>query len=404
MIRKIVTPTVIVAALGYFVDVYDLILFGMVRVQSLEGLGLSGEAVTLQGIHLLNMQMYGMLLGGILWGVLGDKRGRKSVLFGSILLYSLANIANGMVTDLTAYGLLRFVAGVGLAGELGAGITLVAEILPRQSRGYGTALVASVGILGALMAGYVANHFDWRVAYYIGGAMGLVLLALRMGVFESGMFAKALQSKATRGNLMALLAPGRLGRYLACILIGMPIWFVIGLPVAFAPEFARALGVAEAVNAASALTWCYIGLALGDLSSGLLSQWFKSRKRSVAVFMAITGTATLVYLNNPGMGASTLYALCAVMGYGAGYWAMFVTMGAEQFGTNLRATVATTVPNFVRGAVPLMTTLFISLKPGMGVPGAAMTVGGATFALAAVALWKTEETFHKDLDFLEVTP
>ena len=181
------------------VDMYDLFLFSINRVSSLKSLHISGEQLLADGIMLLNLQMAGMLIGGIFWGIMGDKKGRLSVLFGSILIYSIANIGNGFVTTVTQYAVLRFIAGFGLAGELGAGITLVTEILPKERRGYGTTLVATVGIMGALLAYFVSHLFDWRTAYFIGGGLGLILMILRVRVFESGMFMKLKEKNIKTG-------------------------------------------------------------------------------------------------------------------------------------------------------------------------------------------------------------
>ena len=139
------------------------------------------------------------------------------------------------------YAALRFIAGVGLAGELGAGITLVSEILPKEVRGYGTTIVASVGIMGAVVAVLVGDAFDWRIAYIVGGVMGLALLVLRIGVFESGMFEGVKQTTVARGNFFALFAnPARTRRYLSVVLVGLPIWYVIGILITFAPELGAA--------------------------------------------------------------------------------------------------------------------------------------------------------------------
>ena len=394
---------VLVAALGYFVDIYDLILFSVIRMKSLGELGLSGEALTTQGLRLLDMQMYGMLLGGILWGVLGDMRGRLSVLFGSILLYSVANILNGMVTDVDTYAWLRLIAGIGLAGELGAGITLVAELMTIQGRGYGTMVVAGVGLMGGIVAGLLGDLLPWRTAYYVGGGMGLALLALRIGVHESGMFA-GLKQRGTvrRGDFFALFTDARrLRRYLAVILSGLPIWFVFAILVSLAPEMGAALGLDPAPTAARAVLWAYVGIAVGDLVSGTLSQWLRSRRKVMAMFIALTAVMLGLYLTLGGRSLATFYAMCAGVGLASGYWAVFVTTASEQFGTNLRATVTTTAPNFVRGAVPLLTAGFIALKPGLGVPGAALGVGAVCLALALFSVWSLDETFGRDLDFVE---
>ena len=259
--RSLFSIPVIVAALGYFVDIYDLLLFSIVRVPSLHALQVPDDQLLSKGIYLINMQMAGMLIGGIFWGILGDKKGRLSVLFGSILLYSAANIANGFVTNIDQYALLRFIAGIGLAGELGAGITLVAEVLPKEIRGYGTSLVASVGVLGAVLAYFVADMYDWRIAYFIGGGLGLALLVLRFNVFESGIFKHIKEKNTSRGNFFMLFtSKKRLLKYLRCIMIGLPIWFVIGILITFSPEFGKAIGLTEPVNAGKAVMFSYIGL------------------------------------------------------------------------------------------------------------------------------------------------
>jgi MFS family permease len=401
-LKKLLSVPVIVAALGYFVDIYDLLLFSIVRVPSLIALHVSPSLMMEKGIYLINVQMIGMLLGGILWGIIGDKKGRLTVLFGSILLYSIANIANGFVTTVDQYALLRFIAGVGLAGELGAGITLVAEILPKEIRGYGTSIVASVGVLGAVLAYLVADTFDWKMAYIIGGALGLALLVLRFNVFESGMFSHAKEKKVSKGNFLSLFTSGpKLMKYLRCIMIGLPIWFVIGILLTFSPEFGKVLGISVPVQAGKAVMFGYIGLSLGDLSSGILSQYFKSRKKVVLIFLLLTSLFIALFLLQSSKNATVFYGLCLFLGFSIGFWALFVTISAEQFGTNLRATVATTVPNFVRGSVNISTPLFLLGKSYWGVLPAAGAVGGLAIALAMMALWGMEETFHKDLDYLE---
>jgi len=400
--HKVLSLPVIVAALGYFVDIYDLVLFSIVRVPSLKALGLSGQELIDQGVFLLNMQMAGMLLGGILWGVLGDRKGRLKIMFASIALYSLANLLNGFASSLPAYAVLRFVAGVGLAGELGAGITLVSEVLHQSVRGYGTMVVASVGVSGAILANFVAKTFDWRNAFFIGGALGLLLLITRISVAESGMFRQMADATVRKGNFLSLFTSrDRFGRFLHSILIGIPSWFVVGVLITFSPEFAKALGVQGTVSAGNAVMFCYLGLVAGDLASGLLSQLLKSRRKAVLLFLIITVAAVGVYFTATGVSAATFYAICGVLGFGIGYWAIFVTIAAEQFGTNLRATVATTVPNFVRGMTVPITMLFQYFRQPLGLEKGALAVGALCLAIALFSLWRLQETFHKDLDYFE---
>lgn len=400
---RAVRLAIVVAALGYFVDIYDLVLFSIVRVKSLQGIGITEpNALLEQGVLLINMQMGGMLIGGIFWGVIGDKRGRLSVLFGSILLYSLANIINGFVTSIEAYAALRFIAGVGLAGELGAGITLVSEIMHRQSRGYGTTIVASIGICGAVVAALVGDMFSWRTAYFVGGGLGVGLLVLRIGVYESGMFEAVKKTAVQRGNFFKLFSTAeRAKRYVGIVLIGVPIWYVVGILVTFSPEIGKAMGMATPPNAGRAILFTYAGLAFGDLSSGALSQIIKSRKRAVTGFLSLTTVAIGLYFLIGGRSLNVFYGVCVVMGFGAGYWAVFVTVASEQFGTNMRATATTSAPNLVRGAVVLLTLGFNALKGRVGVVESAMVVGAITIVAAFVALRAMNETYGKDLDYLE---
>ncbi|MSR89255.1 MAG: MFS transporter [Candidatus Margulisbacteria bacterium] len=397
---------VVVAALGYFVDIYDLVLFGMLRVKSLVGLGLSGPALLESGVHLLNMQMLGMLLGGILWGVLGDKKGRVSVLFGSICLYSLANIANGFVTTVPWYAVCRFLAGIGLAGELGAGVTLVAETLSKKHRGYGVMIVATVGVLGAVGAAFMANRVSWQMNYFVGGALGLALLVMRVGAYESGLFDKMRKNASVkRGNFLLLFRYKDLFyRYILCILVGVPLWYMVGIIVMFAPEFAAVLHVNGEVSAVNAILYCYLGLAVGDFLSGSLSQWFQNRRKVMLGFMVMMFASICVLLKSFGVSAEQFYWICFVMGIFAGYWALFITVAAEQFGTNFRATVATTVPNFVRGSVVLLTFVMTFFKSYMSLLQATFWLGVVVFILSSVSVLMLSETFHRDLDFVEELP
>jgi len=401
-IRSVLNLTVLVAALGYFVDMFDLLLFPIVRQSSLTALGVAADRQIEVGAFLLNWQMTGMLLGGILWGILGDRKGRLSTLFGSIALYSVANLANAFVTGIPSYAFWRFLAGLGLAGELGAAITLVSEVLPKDLRGYGTALVASVGVFGTVTAALVGRYLTWQHAYLVGGCLGVVLLFLRVGIRESFMFQKHHESTVKRGDFLSLFtAWSRFGRYLRCILIGLPMWFVVGILIIFIPEFASSLHVTGKLNASVAVACCYSGITLGSLASGFLSQIWGTRTKVVGLFMGAAFLGVAIFLLGRGFSAFGMYVLASFLGLATGYWAVFVTVAAEQFGTNLRATVATTVPNFVRGAVVLITSGFLALRGHLGLLGAAWAVGLVCFALAAISLAGLEDTHGRDLDFVE---
>lgn len=402
ILKQLFVIPVIVAALGYFVDIYDLLLFSIVRIESLKSLGVAEGDLLSEGVFLINMQMGGLLIGGILWGIMGDKKGRIAVLFSSILIYSLANVANGFVNTVNQYAVLRFIAGIGLAGELGVGITLVAEILPKEIRGYGTSLVAGVGMLGAVLAYAIADYFEWRVAYFIGGGLGLLLLFMRVKVFESGIFEKVKEKSVSRGNFFLLFTSRKqFFKYFRCILIGIPVWFVAGILMTFSPEFGKELNLGVPIIAGKAVMWEYLGLTIGDISSGVLSQYFNSRKKVVLLFISLVGVLSAIYLFVPLQSDTIFYGLCVCLGFGAGYWALFVTIAAEQFGTNLRATVATTVPNFVRGSIIIMTPLFLLFKEKFGILAGAGLLGLLCIAIAITAVLFMEETFGKDLNFLE---
>ena len=399
---KQVLWTVVVCALGYFVDIYDLILFAVVRKPSLLGIGVAEADLESVGGKLISLQMGGMLLGGILWGVLGDKIGRKSVLFGSILTYSLANIANAYVTSVESYAALRLIAGIGLAGDLGAAVTLVSEVMSAEKRGYGTTAIAGVGVFGAVAAALVSQLVSWQTAYLIGGALGLGLLALRVSTFDSKLFDAVKASSHRRGDLRMLLSPpARLGRYLACIAIGVPIWFSIGILVAFAPEIAKSQGVTGAITGGQAVLYAYAGLGIGDIAAGLLSQWFGSRRKAVALFLALDALALTAYVLATGVSPQVFLLLVFAVGVANGYWAVFATTAAEQFGTNLRATVATTAPNFVRGSLVAIEFAWSGLKGDLGRAPAAAVVGAVCLLIAAVALSRLQESFGKGLDWVE---
>lgn len=400
---KILSIPVLVAALGYFVDIYDLVLFSIIRVPSLTALGLSGADLEQKGLWLLNIQMIGMLIGGIVWGVLGDKKGRLSVLFGSIVLYSLANILNAYVENITQYGILRFLAGVGLAGELGAGITLVSEILKKEDRGWGTTIVATVGVSGAILAGVLGNSIPWTTCYIVGGVLGLSLLLMRVGVFESGLYKASKQVGHKMGSLSLLFSKrSRVFTYIKCILIGLPIWYTIGILITLSPELGRELGIQGTIKPALSIMFCYTGVTLGDLTSGIMSQLLKSRKKVLQLFVAATLLMVIGYFYMDGATVEQFYILFVILGFAAGYWAVLITTASEQFGTNIRATVTTSVPNFIRAAlVPI--TIVYSMLQGLGIHklNSAMYTGIACCVIAFIAASMLKESFHKELDYHE---
>ena len=398
---------VIVGALGFFVDIYDLLLFNIVRIQSFTELGVATDQMKNKGETVIIWQMLGLVIGGLIWGVLGDKKGRKSVLFGSILLYSLATIANGFVTDIDQYTWLRFIAGLGLAGELGASITLTSEILPKEKRGIAATIIACSGVMGTITAYiiYSLSGKDWRLCYFIGGGKGIALLFLRVSVLESGMYDAVKQSKEKMGSLLMLFNNGdRFLRYLRSILIGLPVWYIIGVIISFSDEFARQFGI-EGFDQPKALMLQYAALGFGDLSAGLLSNYFKSRKKTLLIFYGIAALFILLFFATRGGGnATNMYIICMGLGFGSGISVQYITMSAEQFGTNLRATAAISIPNMVRGFLPLILLLFQLLR-GENFIGdyvtAAWVTGAIIMCIGFIAAIYTKETFGKDLRFVE---
>jgi MFS transporter, putative metabolite:H+ symporter len=401
---KLFSIPVIVAALGYFVDIYDLLLFTIVKAPSMRGVGATDATILIDSARVINYQMTGLLLGGILWGMLGDKKGRLSVLFGSIILYSVANFITGFVQTVDQYALCRFVAGIGLAGELGAGITLVSELLPKKLRGVGTSLVAGIGLFGAVAA-YFTFHFtnDWRLCFKIGGGLGILLLLLRVKVAESGMFSSVKAQQVSRGNFFMFFQNAhRFKKYLLAILIGLPTWFVIGILVNQSDKFAEKMFGSKTLDSGRSIMFAYVGIAIGDILIGLVSQYFKSRKKALLLFYSIMIITLVIFFSDYNNSDSRMYAICGMLGFSTGFWAIFVTMGAEQFGTNLRATAATTIPNMVRGALPLISMGFLGLvKRGWTMSESGIATGIITVAITLIAFYFTEETFNKDLDFVE---
>lgn len=402
--HSILNVAVIVAALGYFVDIYDLLLFSIIRIPSLQSFGLSLDEAKLTGENIIMWQMGGLLIGGIIWGIMGDKKGRLSVLFGSIILYSVANIVNGFVQDETQYAIVRFIAGIGLAGELGAGITLVSELTPKEKRGIATSLVAGVGLTGAVVAFVMKQNFDWRTCYFIGGGLGLLLLVLRISVAESGMFNHIKHQAVKRGDFFMLFNNReRFGRYLKSILIGLPTWFVIGVLVTFSNDFGKAMGIKEPIDPGKAIMYAYAAIAVGDVLIGFVSQWLKSRKKALYLFYGITALFMVLFFTALKNGsASAMYWVCAGLGFGTGFWAIFVTIGAEQFGTNLRATAATTIPNMVRGMLTVfILPLFRLVRNATDYYTGGWITAVIIMTITVIAAIMIQETFHKDLNYTE---
>lgn len=400
---KALINSLLVSTLGYFVDVYDLLLFSVVRSKSLRELDIPEEALLESGLSLLNWMLIGMMAGGVVWGILGDKKGRRSVLFGSILIYSLANFLNAYVTDVGTYKILRLVAGFGLAGELGAGITLVCELMKPDRRAYGTLLITAIGLLGAVFAAYIGQYYDWRFAHKLGGMMGFALLLLRIGSRESTIFEKSQDLNISHGNFLQLITrKDLLLRYLKLILLGLPIFFVIGILVTATPEFARAFGMNEIPETGFAIMISYTFISLGDILCTFLSQLLKSRKKALAIFLWISLAGILVFLLFPGQTPLAYYWHCAIMGIGIGYLSLLVTFVSERFGTNLRATATISAPNFIRGLLPVfIAPIFLYIKSQSDLITAGVVMGILCTIIPMILLLWIKEDYGKSMDWVE---
>ncbi len=404
---SIFSIAVIVAALGYFVDIYDLLLFTIVKKSSVLAVGATDATLLVDSTKIINWQMGGLLLGGIIWGILGDKKGRLSVLFGSIILYSVANFITGYIQTVDQYAMCRFVAGLGLAGELGAGITLVSELLPKNKRGIGTSLVAGIGLFGAVAAyfTYQWTNEDWRLCYKIGGVLGILLLFLRVSVAESGMFKQLKETNVQRGNfLMFFNNARRFKKYILAILIGLPTWYVVGILINQSDRFGKAMFGSTTIDSGRSIMFAYTAIAIGDILIGLVSQYFKSRKKALLLFYLLCTVSIIIFFSGFNDSDARMYMICGLLGFSTGFWAIFVTMGAEQFGTNLRATAATTIPNMVRGALPLINLMFLNLFQKnweWSLINSGIVTGIIVLTITFIAFYFTEETFHKDLNYTE---
>lgn len=393
---------IIASALGFFVDLYDIIIVSVVRTKSLLAIGVPEAELMSKGVWLLNIQMIGMLIGGFIWGILGDKKGRLSVLFGSIILYSVATFANGFVKTYEMYLVLRFLAGIGLAGELGAGITLVSEQMPQKWRGIGPSIIGSFGMLGAIMGAYIGGKYSWEATYIIGGAIGFALLILRLGVLESGMYEQIKNSVTARGDLRIIFRDKiKLKKYISIFLLGFPAWYINGVIMTFTPEIAKAMKMTEIPAVSVVFTMYFLGFTFGDISCGFVSQFLKSRKQAITIYLASFGFFLALFFMFAKISVTLYYSFFFGLGVAAGYTIVLLTLAAEQFGTNIRSTVTTSSLNLIRASLIPQATAFTFLVPIIGTIQSAFVVGVFSLGISFWALRNLEETFHKNLDFVD---
>lgn len=397
---RVLNATVIVTALGYFIDLFDYYVFLVTRQKVLTDFGFSGSQLMETGLYMVNLQFAGLLVGGVIFGVLGDKIGRKQSLLGSILLYSIATLASGMTHNIDVFAALRFIAGIGIAGEVGVGVTMVSETMDKNRRGLGVTAFIGVGLLGVVAAALMSELLHWRTCYIIGGLAGLLLLVTRIWVMEPQMFTD-LNKSVKRGSFRVLFAsPDGVRRYVLCILLAVPVFFGVSIIATLSPELSIALGASPPASVSTTMIIAYTMMVIGEIVIGLLSQRLKSRKKVIALFLVLMAITLGVGFHNGALDATGYYILAGVVGFFMGYWVNFIALSAEQFGTNVRSLAANTIPNFTRGTTIAINMAFLALKDD-GVVYAASIVGFTVIVIALLALWKLPETFGKDLDYTE---
>ena len=392
--------TVLVVALGYFIDAYDLLIFSAVRKVSLMDLGVAETDTLNIGISLLNFQLIGLMIGGVLWGILADKFGRKTILFSSILIYSISNIANSYISSVDMYYWLRFIAGIGLAGELGVGISLITENIAKERRTVSTTVVSFFGMLGAATGGWLGSVFHWQTCFLIGGFAGFLLLLLRLNVEESHMYLGIKDSKVKKGNILLILKnPKSLITYFFCTLAGSSSFLFIGMFIQSTPEFGKIFNIS--VTAGVALVWYYVGASISEVIAGILSKLLKERKAPIYIFYAISLLAIVIFCVHTPSSPRIYYIHCSLLGFGLGWWSMLITLSAELFGVNTRATAATSIPTFARAWNIPFTSVFKNNIPKLGILNSAFAVGVIVIALAIISATTIKETFENEANFIE---
>jgi MFS family permease len=391
-----------VAALGYFVDLYDMLIFSSERVEALGSIGVAKQKMGEVGLMLQNYQMLGLVIGGFLFGILADKFGRLRVLFASILLYSVANIGNAFVTNVPAFAVARLIAGIGLAGELGVALSWISESLKPQQRTIATTIVSAFGLLGGVVAAIMATHFHWQTSYMIGGIMGLVLLAFRVSLNESKLFEQTRQSSAKKGNLFQLLSNKKqLKKFVLCVLSGAPAFVLLSIYVTLAPEFGAAFGITEQISVAHGIMVFLIVFAMSDVACGLLSKIMRKRKTPLLIFACLQILSIGYYLLVPPQTVEAFYFRCMLLGFSAGYWGILITNSLEQFGTNIRATVATSTPSLIRGMTIPASIFFTVVSKQTSLVTAGAIVGFSLVAISIVSILLLDDKFENDLNFME---
>ncbi len=401
--HKAITLGIIVSALGFFVDLYDIMALAAIGETSLKAIGVAAENIKNDINYLQSMQMLGMLIGGFLWGIIGDKYGRLKVLFGSIILYSFFTFLNAFVTGTGQYAACRFLAGLGLAGELGAGITLVSEQMKKEKRGLGPAIIAGFGVLGAIVAVFIGKYADWRTVYITGGVLGFLLLILRIGVVESGLFTIAKTSKISKGNFLIILRNWNyLKKFLCILLVGIPGWFVNGVMMQFSNYISSSMGMNPLPDKGKVIIYFFIALSLGDVLGGLVSQWLKSRKKSMYIFLSLHLLMLILFFTIGKNSAQLYYIIFAGLGLSVGFVIQLFTLAAEQFGTNIRTLVTSSGLNLVRGWVIPLGALFAWMNDSLHIIEWKVAAIIA-FSVAAVSFWalsQLDETFNNELEFV----
>lgn len=402
---------ILVASLGYFVDAYDLIIASVVRSSAIVELGLAqvGTPEHTKYAQLFEyVQSAGILLGGIIFGVYSDKKGRKKALYYSIAIYSIANILNGLLSASvpfvgTVYCILRFICGFALAAELSIGIVMISETMKAKHRGYGTMIVVSFGILGAVLAAVLFEFIGihWQTLYLIGGIAGVLLLIFRFSVKETNPFLDLENQESERGSWVMIFKNRRLLKILFnAILLGFPIYFFISIPIKFATDYGKELGLT--IKGTIPIIVFYIAMSVSDIIANYLCQLFENRKKVLYFYLGLcTISVFLLHFYPPTTPEQYFYLFSPLMGFASGYWALLITFTNEQIGTNIRSTYTTAVPNVVRSLFIPIQLLLTVLQPTFGTSTSVFYIGVLAVILALLGLYSLKETWGKNLKFID---
>jgi MFS transporter, putative metabolite:H+ symporter len=381
---------------GYFIDIFDLVLFSTLRISSFEELKITDP--TYWTVVFFNLQMTGILVGGIFWGKMADIKGRSWSFMGTILVFSIANIINGLTSSLTVYGICRFIAGFGLAGEMGSGIALICEKVPDEKRSLYLGFVSSLGCIGAVLSGWLGDIVYWRYLFIGSGFAGILLTLLRKNLLEPDLFRKTATLNIPRGQWKTLFqSPPDLIRFILLIFLGIPMWYIIGILWSFSTEMTSTIGL-NIFTSGQAILWGYVGVWMGDMLMPFVSQFLKSRIFTIQIclIMMLLGVIYLFQFQPHSLLSFQLTHI--FLGFTIGYWAVYATLCGESFGTNIRALTSTSLPSLIRfSSIPMM--IIYQYGRDENELNIALGMGLTVLCISMITTYFIKDTFQKDIDF-----